>query len=125
MPHKTSWEKFGLCWTFYGVVSLQEVHDADGEMYSAPQFDELKYFIWDGSKIEKIDYDIDEADQPAAIDKASSQYKPYLKGALIGEDEKVRLVIKRYIETSSKLNSSWELKLFSNLFEARQWLGYQ
>jgi hypothetical protein len=123
MPHFTRWEEDGIYWSFSGIVTLQEQKEADGEMYGDPRFDSLRYFIWDGTNISKIDYDEYEADGPAAIDKVSSTYRPNLKGALIANDESVRKIIKRYIKTSERLKSSWDLKMFDTIKQARDWLS--
>jgi hypothetical protein len=123
MPHQTLWENKGIYWRFSGVVTLDEQELADGEMYGDPRFDELEYFIWDGTDIDKVDYHETEADEPAAIDKVSSVYKPNLKGALIAKTESVKLVVQRYIKTSIELGSSWEFKMFDSLEQAREWLA--
>ena len=123
MPHITTWEKNGIYWVFSGVVTLQEQQKADGEMYSDPRFDSLEYFIWDGTNVTKMDYGDSEADEPAAIDKASSTYKPNLKGALIAKNKAVRKKLKRYIKTSERLKSTWDLRIFETIDQARNWLS--
>ena len=123
MPHVTKWEEKGIHWSFSGVVTMEEQQQADGEMYNDPRFEKIRYFIWDGSEIESIAYNTNDADEPAAIDKASSIYRPFLKGALIANNQEVRAVVERYITTSTKLRTSWNLRLFTSLDEARDWLN--
>ena len=123
MPHVTIWEEKGIHWSFSGVVTMEEQQQADGEMYNDPRFDEIDYYIWDGSEIESIAYSTRDADEPAAIDKASSTYRPFLKGALIADNQQVKGVVERYIETSTKLKTSWDLRIFSSIVDARGWLN--
>lgn len=123
MPHNTIWEKEGIYWQFFGIVPLQEIREADNEVYGDARFDDLKYFIWDATDVKQLDLSENEVDVPASLDTITTSYKPTMKGAFVAGDKGVRGGIERYIKTSLELGSTWKFKLFENIQDARKWVA--
>ncbi len=86
MPHKTIWEDHGICMTFSGIVTTQELLDSNGEVYRDPRFSDLKYFIWDATNVKKLDFGKRGADIAANTDKVSTSWKPHMRLALVAND---------------------------------------
>ncbi len=123
MPHETTWEKKGVYWKFYGIVTVEEVNEANEEAYGNSRFDELKYFIWDGTDIKQLDLTEEDADISAATDRSTVSYKPIMKGALVANKEAIRKFLERYIDTSLEFGSTWGFKLFDCIEDARKWVS--
>lgn len=123
MAYRTIWETNGILWEFSGTVSFEEVSSATSEMYNSFRFDDLKYFIWDGTNIDAFDLSYHHIEIRAAIANASSSYKRDLKGVFISNSQIVRERLTYYIQKSRELNSTWDFKLFSTVEEARIWLS--
>ena len=81
----------------------------------------LNYYIWDATDVTRIDLNDYEIAIPAAIAVASSSYKPLLKGAFVASSKEVQDTIRRYFDKSIELGSPWNLKLFDNIKDAREW----
>jgi len=123
MPHTTTWEKDGIWWQFHGTVDAKEFIEADAELYNDPRFDRIKYWIWDGTHIEELAIDEVHAELIAATDWAATEYNKEIKGAMIAKDKNIQKRIKRYLEVSMEFESTWQLRVFENLEEARQWVS--
>ena len=123
MPHKTTWEKEGINYQFYGDVSPEEVEEANSEAYGDHRFIDIKYFIWDMTGVKNLGMNEEEdAVRSAVTDKGASLYKQSLKGALVANNKYIRKILERYIATSLRLESTWKLKLFYNAEDARKWI---
>lgn len=123
MAHRTTWEAEGILWEFSGTVSFEEVSDATSEMYNSFRFDDLKYFIWDSTEIDLLKLSDHHIEIRAAIANASSSYKRDLLGALVVTNPDIYDRMSHYIKKSRELKSTWDLKLFSTVEEARLWLS--
>jgi len=123
MPHHTRWEKNGIYWQFYGTVNEKEYFDTDAELYNDPRSDHIKYWIWDGSLIEKLAVNEIHAELIAAADWAATENNQKMKGAMVANDPAILKLMAVYIEISIELESSWQLKIFKNLEDARRWIS--
>ncbi len=123
VAYKTTWEEKGVYWKVTGNTSVDELIHSSSIMSGDARLDDIEYYIYDGTDIEKFDYiDLSDVDRIAAEDAVSSSYKPELKGALVGTLPVLIKLFDRYLETSKKMNSSWDMRVFSTLKEARDWL---
>ncbi len=122
MAYQTSWESGGIHWTFDGVVTIDEVVEANREMYGDPRCDTIKYFIRNMMAVNVLDMNIVDVDNVAVTDRGLAFYKKDMKGALIATDAFTQDVNKRYIDTSNKLDSPWKFKLCATIEEARRWV---
>ncbi len=123
MPHKTSWEQEGIYWCCDNIVTFEEANEIINELLGNARFDSLKYFILDATDIKQLDITKTEVDIFSAITSSTRSYKSVLKCAFVSEDKSVRMLIDRYIETSTKLGITWEFKIFNHIKEARKWIA--
>lgn len=123
MPYKTIWEKKGICWQHSGVVTSQEIYDANNEFYSDPRSDLVKYQIVDCANIDGFVLEDTAMKKMAAFDAAASKAIHGVKVALIGKEAHVTDVFEDYIHSSSKFTTDWDAKIFDNMEDARNWLN--
>jgi len=123
VPHTTTWEKDGIYWQFRGIVDEKEYIDTDAELYNDPRSDHIKYWIWDGTHIEKLAVSEIHAELIAATDWAATENNQTVKGAMITNDKNIRRLMELYIQTSEDFESSWQLQIFASLEEARRWIS--
>ncbi len=124
MPHITTWEDEGIYWKYYGDVTNEEIDQAGSEMFGDARFDDIRYFISDTTESTAFSVKKEDAVYPATQGNvASMHYKKSLKGAMVATNEHARNFLKHYIEKSTEWGSSWDLKLFYTMDEAREWLS--
>ncbi len=123
MAYITTWEEHGIFWKMTGTTSIDEMVKLSADLPADERFDSAKYYICDGTEVEKvICSEVDDIDIVAAEDAAASTYKPYLKGALVASLPELVDIFERYIKTSKKLSNKWDIRIFSTVQEAREWL---
>lgn len=125
MPYRAKWEDRAVCWEFFGEVTLDEVNQADDEMFSDPRFDRLRYYLWDGTRVERFVGSEKEVMYTVATNLGAAQTVKHIKGALVATLPSLRENITRYIDISRSAKSTWELRLFDNLEAARAWLAQE
>jgi hypothetical protein len=123
VPHITRWEDKGIYWQFNGDVSFEEIMETTTELFGDYRLDDTKYFIWNMTDVNSIKMEEEEVIYPVAEAKGVSTYKTSMKGALVANDKYARKLIQRYIDTSLTIDNTWELKLFNNIEDARNWIS--
>jgi len=119
------WETDGVVTTFHGVVSSEEVMEADRCFYGDPRSDTAKYQITDFTQGVPGKVDTDHVTTIAAFDVGSSHSIANLKVALIVRDPFVKALCERYIELMDELHSGWTCRICDDLDSARQWVSAQ
>ena len=125
MPYTTTWNNEGVYWKLTGVVTEEEVEQANGEMYGDGRFDSLKYSIWDTSNVERFDMSLEDIDISAETDFSTTRYVNNFKVALISNNAHTQDFCQRYIDISQALKSPWEFEIFNQLKVARGWVKSQ
>lgn len=119
MSYKNIWEEEGLYRIFSGVTSGVEVLDANLSLHGDPRFDNISYVLNDFSQIEDFKVSDMEITLIANIDSAAEKSKADLKIAIVATFIPLLEWISKYAE--KMVNSCYEVKLFDNLEDARQW----
>ncbi len=122
MPYKTTWKENGIVWKFFGYVTAGEIEEANEEFYRDERSDAAKYQVIDALEVSKVEWNEIDIKEMAAHDKGASLYLNRLKVAYISDDEKVIGVLKKYMEISRILNSSWKFKGFTAKEPAMEWV---
>ena len=122
MPYRTTWEKHGIMWEFYGDVTAQEIEDANDAFYSDERSDTAKYQIVDATKVSSVEWSERDIKVIAAYDIGAARVIKNLKVAYVAVDEEITGKLEKYIDISRKLNSSWQLKGFQNFSSAKAWV---
>lgn len=120
MAHILNWEEHGVYWKYSGEVTGEEIISTSTEIYGSPRFDQLRYKLVDFSEATSITISEDEVKRITFQHAASSQTNSRIKNAIVinPNDERTKI----FVEILSK-HSNWEVKAFSSLEEANQWLG--
>ena len=122
MPYKTTWRENGIIWKFYGNVTAEEIEDANKEFYRDERSDFAEYQIIDALEVVNVEWNDLDIKAIAAQDKGASLYLNRIKVAYISDDEKITAVLKKYMEISRILNSTWKFRGFSAIEPALKWV---
>lgn len=122
MPHQTRWEGEGFIAEFSGEVLAWEIEAVNNEFTGNSRFDEVRYSLWDMSRITRLDMTGADVDDAAATDKGASMIKHVLRGAIVVPEGQVRDLVDRYLLVSGELENSWDTRLFGDVEAARRWL---
>ncbi len=122
MPFKTIWEDRGVLFDFIGVVTAQEIVNAQELFYGDERSDSSKYILFDISSIEQLLIGKQDINLFAARDAGASKSLLSLKVALIAKDQNMKSLLQKYIEVSLTVNSSWTFEIFDDIVDARKWI---
>ena len=119
MAYELAWENNGVYWKYSGKVAGNEIVDASTSIYGDPRFITLKYKFVDFLNAESVEIDKTQLALIAYQHLAAERANPYLKNAiLIKPGLKMAYKFADFFE-----NSSWEVKVFTDLDEANKWVG--
>jgi hypothetical protein len=119
VPHRTVWASRGVTWSFRGVVSGEELVEANQEVYLDERFPLIRYQIVDLSQVERFDVSPADMRLLAENDHAASRLNPSVRVAVVATDERVRELSLYYEGQSS--DSTWDQQLFDTPAAAEQW----
>jgi hypothetical protein len=120
MPHNLYWEKDGVYWKYYGVVSGKEVVETSTSIYGDQRFDTLKYKLVDFLDAERLDMGEDEIALIAFQHRSVERSNPYIKTAIVMRPVGVDMARKF---ASYFTESFWDVRIFHDRDEANKWLG--
>ena len=123
MSYHISYKNNGLFLTHKELITIDEIHEANGVLHGHEKFDLHKYQI-----INLLDADFSAISQsksiePAATDLVASKTKSNIKVALVVREAKAINFCKLYISESKQLGSPWVFKIFSDLENALKWIS--
>lgn len=118
MSYAVTWEAHGAYKYFSGHVSFAEYAHSQEEILGDARADEIRYVINDLRDVESYTVTQDEAEYSAAFNRASAVSNPRVRIAYVTSDTKIRLLI-----GMAKILSSYEIKAFDSLGDARAWCG--
>lgn len=120
MAYVISWEERGVYCQFNGIVSGNELMQCNNEIYGAPNFDNMRYQIFDMLNVEQFSITERAVKEIAACDCAAALTNTDVKCALVATDTVAHTLSKVYQDTISQ--SPWEGRSFKTIEEARHWL---
>lgn len=121
MPYTIKWNTGGILWTFHGVLTSTDAIQANLNIYGNPRFDDLCYQIVDISGVEQFNVTNDALVEAAAMDEAAALSNPRLVVAVVASGEEGVTVAEAY--QSAMGSSAWEIKIFSSMKDAMEWVG--
>jgi len=121
MSYTVNYKNNGFFLTHKGLVTISELHEANGCIHGHKNFDSQAYQI-----INLLDADFSKISEkksiePALTDLSASKTRPNVKVALIAKEINSINFCKGYIFESQKHDSKWEFKIFSDLQSALEW----
>lgn len=120
MPYSTTWEPRGVMWTFWGVVTGEELFRSNGEVYGDPRFDDITYELVDLTGVDRFDVTEEDMLVMAASDRAASRSNANVRIAVAANDPSIRAMSERYSEAA--VRSPWQQRVFTSVEDARNWL---
>ena len=116
MAYELAWEDNGVYLKYSGKVVGNEIVDASTSIYGDPRFTTLKYKFVDFLNAESVEIDKTQIALIAYQHLAAERANPYLKNAiLIKPGQKMAYEFADFFK-----NSSWEVKVFTDLGEANE-----
>lgn len=126
MPYTTHWKGKGFHVNFSGLVSNDEVLQASIDMEADERFDSLRYMLSDFSAIDDLHFEADKFTKEilvhATINKAASKTNAKIKRAIVATHETVIMFANLYTAEASFADSPWDLKIFSTIEAAENWV---
>lgn len=108
-----------MYWKYSGIISGNEVVDASTSIYGDARFITLKYKFADFFEVERLEINKSQLALIAYQHLAAERANPYLKNAiLINSGNKLAHEFAAFFS-----NSSWEVKVFTDMDEANKWVG--
>ena len=113
----------GFFLTHKGLITIDEIHEANGLIHGHEEFDSHKYQI-----VNLLDADFSTISQrkskePAATDLVASKTRSNIKVALVAREANAISFCKLYISESKQRSSPWDFQIFSDLEAALEWCG--
>ena len=121
MPYSVEWKERGAHWKFTGIVTGQEILQADLDLYGDERFDNLSYALFDFSGGTSFALTEKEMKEIAYLDMASTPTNPNIKLAIVASHDVMKKMSGLYAEYMEL--SPWETKIFDTVEEAKQWLN--
>jgi hypothetical protein len=119
MAYELVWENNGVYWKYSGKVPGSEIIEASTCIYGDKRFPALKYKFVDFLDAEIVDIDESDLALIAYQHLAAERANPYLKNAiLIKTGQQLAHQFAAFFD-----KSSWEVKVFTDMKEANQWVG--
>jgi hypothetical protein len=119
--------KENITWVTRGVlVTLSEQLDGDEffqvneKVYGDSRFDNLRYQLWDFTKVTEFNVNIEDMIKIAAHDKAAALSNSNMKIAIVATEEMAQTLLNLY--QAEMFTSPWESEIFNSMDEAQQWV---
>lgn len=123
MPHKLIWERTGVFRIYSGVVTGEELEQANKEFFDDPRSHHTRYQLVDLRPIEEVRLSTAENQRTAALDAGGSRYLRNLKIAHVVTRPDIVELIREYEEVLKLLHSNWQARRFATIEEARAWIA--
>ena len=121
MPYTINWKGKEVHSHFYGTFT-PEVHiEALHKLFGDPRIDDIKLIIGDFSDIDGEYLSDKDVEYPVAMTTGAASYIRNIKVGLVAVDKKIIKLCQDYIELSSHVNPTWDVKLFDSVDKAREW----
>ena len=121
MPYRIRWEGHGVYRRFFGVVTLDELHDACEEMCGDVRYEGIRYLISDYLEA-RVDPSVGEPDLKAFAKLESRRFcdSPDTVQALVARDPRIVAYV-RYYESLDV--SPCCVRDFATVEDARHWIA--
>ncbi|PXX98929.1 hypothetical protein DF185_16275 [Marinifilum breve] len=104
---------------FFGTLSINDFHMANGKIYGSRKFDNMNFQIADFSDVEEIKLTDEEVVTISTLELTATRWNRCVKVAHVSKNEELRNLVRVYENQMS--NTNWTCKLFEYLDEAENW----
>ena len=119
MTFNINWDKKGVYVKFRGVVTAQDLIDANNYVISNANFETINYQIFDFLNIDDFKITSYDINIIGVMDKSQVGFKKEMKIAVLTQDDYVREITTKYDHLMA--GSNWVTRIFADINSARQW----
>jgi hypothetical protein len=121
MTFNIIWDKEGVYVKFRGVVTAQDLIDANNYVLSNANFDSICYQIFDFLDIDDFNISSYDIEIIAMMDKSQSEIKKEMKIAIVTKNNYIKEITSEYDQYMT--GSDWETKIFDSIEIAKFWVN--
>jgi vacuolar-type H+-ATPase subunit D/Vma8 len=117
-------ERQWLYVNIHDCLTSDDLLNVHNSIIGSENIDKVKHIIWDATQVNEISIDNSDVIHIAAIDATASKYlsTERIKLALVSSSKALDNLIEKYISTAQRINIQWDLNIFGNRADAKQWL---
>jgi hypothetical protein len=123
MPYRLIWEADGVEIRYSGVVSDDDILQANLGIVKNPEFESIKFEIGNYSNVTKFSVSSDIVRWVAEYDRRASKRNPSVRVALVGESLELRGLVNMYLIHRDSDGGTWDQRQFATLEKARAWVA--
>lgn len=120
MPFSSEWKDNGRYVKMTGDISLDDIMQADNQLYEDERFETAKFVVWDLTDASRINIFDSAIDLVAAKDVNVSFEKGSLHQIFVCPDEKMSSQIEKYAQYLTKYSEQWQCSLTDSVEDARR-----
>ena len=120
MTFNINWDKKGVYVKFRGIVTPQDLIDANNYVISNANFESIDYQIFDFLHIEDFKISFYDITIIASMDKSQTEFIKDMKVAIVTQDDYVREITTEYDQFMA--GSNWITKIFTSFETAEEWV---
>lgn len=125
MSYELKYSDNGFVVRFRGMVTIEELNKANGEIQGHFNFDDHNYQIVDLLDADLSSVTEEDAEFPAETDSIASQTRRNVKVALIAREKHALNIVMSYVQYARALIPNWQFDIFSTREDALNWTRTQ
>ena len=122
MKYKITWEKNGAIIVFNGSLTVHDVINCQKELQNSERHDGLEFVISDYTKAVISQMSDEDRELTLGLTIGASYTLPSLKLAIIATEIDAVNFAKYRAEKYKEYGLQWEIRIFSSIAEARNWI---
>ena len=119
MTFNINWDKKGVYVKFRGIVTPQDLIDANNYVISNAKFESVDYQIFDFLHIDDFKISAYDIAIIASMDKSQTEFIKDMKVAIVTQDDYVREITTEYDQFMA--GSNWITRIFASHETAEEW----
>lgn len=120
MTFTINWGKNGVSLKFRGIITDQDLIDANNYIISNASFESINYQIFDFSDIEDFKVTSYDISIIGILDKSQVEFTKDMKVAFVTQDDYVKDIVSEFDQILA--SSKWVSKTFPTLEDAKKWV---
>lgn len=121
MTFNINWDKEGVYVKFRGVVTAQDLIDANNYVLSNANFESINYQIFDFLRIDDFKITSHDITLVAMMDKSQTESKEEMKIAILTTNNYVKEIASEYDQFM--IGSDWKTQTFETAEAAKEWVN--
>ncbi|UCV23619.1 hypothetical protein [Ferribacterium limneticum] len=122
MPVETTIQKNGLLELFSGTITINDISNAMQRIFSLPNFDELRYLVFDLTKVEHYELMQDRLEEVASSSIGASHSNANIRIAVVTYDSGLASMAEKCIQSGTV---GYPTQIFSKIESAMIWARHR